>query len=113
MRLGWATGTFVCHDPDQHGCGRAFSAWNQSGGRLTQVSMAQLRPARGHKRFLPTESDWEFLEKLKSQPEEELADAAHAREFNQNVLILDESGLLAFLAPMKRSRNQRWCLWRT
>ena len=83
------------HDPDQRGCGRTSSAWIHSGGGLLQVSMGQLRPARGHEHFLPSADDWAILEKLKAHPEEELADAVDAREPPEHEPVMDVRGLLS------------------
>eukprot|EP00971_Amphidinium_carterae_P313987 6240481-Amphidinium_carterae.1 len=91
MRPGWTTGTFICLDPDQRQAGRSASAWVHAGGRMVQVTLGQLRPAHGHEHFVPTDHDWELLQRLHDQPEQAVQDGVDLREEHTEAPLLDDS----------------------
>eukprot|EP00971_Amphidinium_carterae_P221582 4398430-Amphidinium_carterae.1 len=78
LRPGYATGVYVCADPDVHGRNR--TCWVHSGGRLLQCTIEQVRHARGHENYVPTAADWQLLEELRRNPERALDEAVDARE---------------------------------
>eukprot|EP00971_Amphidinium_carterae_P263537 5228291-Amphidinium_carterae.1 len=94
MRPGWATGVFICLDPDQRQLGRSSTAWVHAGGRMLQVTLGQLRPAHGHEHFLPSEHDWELLQRLRDHPEQALHDAVDLREEYTEPPVIDADELV-------------------